>query len=1153
MLDGAARVKPLLEATAKANMSALAITDHGNMFGAYDFWRQARDHNINPIIGLEAYMVPGTHSRTHKHPVLFASGGPDDVSAKGAYTHMTLWAETTAGMHNLFKISSLSSLDGMYKKPRGDRALLEEYGAGIIGTTGCPSGEVQTLLRLGMYDKAVQTATDFADILGVGNFFVELMDHGLDIEKRVKDGLLRLAADTGLPVVATNDLHYVSVDDASAHDALLCVNSRSELSTANRFRFDSNHYYLRSADEMRLLFSNRPDACDNTLTIAERCHVEFDENINLMPVFDVPDGYNENSWFTAEVNTGLQHRFGDKVPADVQQRADYEIQVVTSMGFGGYFLVVADFINWAKRHNIRVGPGRGSGAGSMAAYALGITSLNPLKHGLLFERFLNPDRVSLPDFDVDFDDRRRGEVIDYVTRKYGADRVAQIVTMQIIKAKAAIKDSVRIHGLPYTLGDQATKLYPPPVAGKDLPLSAVINPTHERYVEGKDFRDFIQRNPDMSRVFDTALSIEGTRRGTGVHAAGVIMSRARLIDHIPIMRRPADDAIITQFENQWCEKLGLLKMDFLGLSNLTVIDDALSNIHTNRGETINLDDLPLTDTATYKMLATGHSVGVFQAESAGFQSLLRSINPTEFKHLDAALALYRPGPMGAKAHIAYANRKNGREPVTPIHPELATPLHPILSDTYGLIVYQEQVMEIAQVLAGYTLGQADLLRRAMGKKKKEILDQEFVPFRDGMLANGYSSAAVNTLWEILVPFSDYAFNKSHTAAYGLISYWTAWLKTHYPVEYMAALLTGARGERKTAAIFLSEARRMKIKVTVPDINESDVGYTAVGDTIRVGLFAIHGVGVTAADAIIAERVNGPYLSFADFVNRADMAASRLSIVEALIKSGTFDSTGHTRHALHTIYADALTSAAPLKKARAYGQNDLFATLTPEAATSNVPDLPEWPQRTLLGFEREHLGMYVSGHPLQAAAPALVTLSTTSIASLYTSTQAGHNVTIAGGLAVIEPKMSKAGAPWAVCHVEDFDTRIDVLCFPRTYEIVAEHLTADAVVVVSGRVDRDDDGTPKIVAETLQPVHVNDDGNLPIYLTCGVSDINAATVEHIKQLTTHHQGTRPLHLIVNQPDGTSRTYQLPGIMLTVNDRSASELKALFGSHCLTQPA
>ncbi|EFP00605.1 hypothetical protein CRE_07974, partial [Caenorhabditis remanei] len=699
---------------------------------------------------------------------------------------MTMLSETTEGMHNLFRLSSYASMQGYYFKPRMDRELLQTYGKGLITTTGCPSGEIQTRLRLGQYDEARQAAAEFQDIFGRENFFCELMDHGLDIERRVQSDLIKIARDLKIPLVATNDLHYVHEADAEAHSALLCVQSGSRLDDPNRFKFDGSGYYLKTAAEMRHIFRDFPDACDNTLLIAERCNVEFNTSANYMPRYPVPDGETEDSWFIKEVEKGLHYRYPSGIPDSVRKQAEYEIGVITQMGFPGYFLVVADFINWSKDNGIRVGPGRGSGAGSMVAYAMRITDLDPLQHGLIFERFLNPDRVSMPDFDVDFDDRRRGEVIMYVTEKYGDERVAQIVTYGTIKSKQALKDASRVLCFPFGMGEKLTKAMPPAVMAKDIPLSGITDPEHPRYKEAAEFRAVLTEDPEAKLVYDTALGLEGLKRQWGVHAAGVIMSSDPLIDIIPLQKREQDGQIVTQFDYPTCEGLGLIKMDFLGLRNLTIISDALENIRLNRGEELDLERLELDDAPSYELLARGDTLGVFQLDGGPMRGLLRLMKPDNFEDISAVLALYRPGPMGADSHTNYALRKNGLQPITPIHPELEEPLKDILETTYGLIIYQEQVMSIAQRVAGFSLGQADILRRAMGKKKKSELDKQYEGFSGGMKERGFSEAAIKALWDILLPFSDYAFNKAHSAAYGVVSYWTAYLKEHYPAEYMAA-------------------------------------------------------------------------------------------------------------------------------------------------------------------------------------------------------------------------------------------------------------------------------------------------------------------------------------------------------------------------------
>ena len=927
MLDGAARLVDLRKGAEEMGMRALGITDHGNMFGAYEWYKIAKDSPVKPIIGLEAYLTPRTH-RSERKRVQFGDGTGDDVSAKGAYTHMTIWAENNTGLHNLFRLSSMSSLEGFFYKPRADRELLQRYAKGLIGTTGCPSGEVQTFLRLGQYSDALASAAEFRDIFGQDSFYVELMDHGLEIEKRVRSDLLRIARDLNLPLVASNDLHYVNASDAEDHDTLLCVSSGSNKDTPGRFKFDGDGYYLKSPAEMRALFSNLPEACDNTLAITERCTTTFEEGTGTyMPEFPVPEGHTEESWFIHEVQTGLRQRFPGGVPDYAIRQAEYEQKVIIDKGYAGYFLVVADFINWAKSNGIRVGPGRGSGAGSMCAFAMRITDLDPIPHGLIFERFLNPERPSMPDFDVDFDERRRGEVIRYVTEKYGDDRVCQIVTYGTIKAKQAIKDAGRVLGKPFSLGERITKAYTPPVMGKDVSIAQVFNPEHPRYGEGSEFRALYESDPEVKQVVDTARGIEGLKRQWGVHAAGVIMSSKPLLDVIPIMKREQDGQIITQFDYPSCEALGLVKMDFLGLRNLTILDDAVSNVKINRGIDLDLDELAkdMTDPASYELLASGETLGIFQLDGGGMRSLLRLMQPDNFEDISAALALYRPGPMGADSHTNYALRKNGRQKIEPIHPELSESLSDILDTTYGLIVYQEQVQQIAQRVAGYSLGKADLLRRAMGKKKKEVLDAEFKPFSAGMTANGYSNGAIQALWDILVPFSDYAFNKAHTAAYGVISYWTAYLKANYPAEYMAALLESVKGDKDKTGVYLAECRRMGIRVLPPDVNESEGRFTPVGTDIRYGLGAIRNVGHNVVAGVVEARTeSGKARDFNDFLDKVPLVVCNKRVIESLIKAGAFDSMGHTRRGLMECFEQKVDEIIDLKRNAAIGQDDLFA-------------------------------------------------------------------------------------------------------------------------------------------------------------------------------------------------------------------------------------
>ncbi|MDQ1619219.1 MAG: polymerase subunit alpha [Actinomycetota bacterium] len=1157
MLDGAARLTDLFHEAGRMGMPALAMTDHGNVFGAYDFWKKANAAGVKPIIGTEAYLTPGTH-RTDRSRVRWADGGDDDVSGGGAYTHMTMWAENTPGMHNLFRLSSLASLEGQYYKPRMDRELLQTYAKGIIATTGCPGGEVQTLLRIGRYDDAVRSAAEFRDIFGKDNFFCEVMDHGLPVEQRVRADLLRLAKDLDLPLVATNDLHYTYAKDAEAHAILLCVQAGRTLADPNRFKFDADDFYLKTPEEMRDVWRDLPEACDNTLAIAERCDVAFTEGANLMPRFPVPEGESEESWLVKEVERGLVRRFADReggVPEEHRKQAAYEVGVMVQMGFPGYFLVTADLCGYAKKNGIRVGPGRGSAAGSLVAYALGITDLDPIQHGLLFERFLNPERISMPDIDLDFDERRRGDMIRYATEQYGEDRVSQIITYGTIKAKQAIKDSARVLGFPFAMGDRITKVMPPAVMGKEIPLAGIFDKSHGRYKEAGEFRSLYESDPDVTRVVDNARGLEGLKRQWGVHAAGVIMSSEPLLDVVPIMRREQDGAIITQFDMGACETLGLLKMDFLGLRNLTVLDDCLANIEANRGETLVLETLGLDDTKAYELLARGDTLGVFQLDGGPMRSLLRSMRPDNFEDISAVLALYRPGPMGANAHIEYADRKNGRKAVVPMHPELEQALSEILGDTHGLIVYQEQVMAIAQQLAGYTLGQADLLRRAMGKKKKEILDKEYVPFSDGMRANGYSDAAIKKLWDVLVPFSDYAFNKAHTAGYGLVSYWTAFLKANYPAEYMAALLTSVRDDKDKSALYLGECRRMGIKVLPPDVNESDSNYTPRGTDIRFGLAAIRNVGENVVASIAATRsVKGNFTDFTDFLVKVDPVACNKKTIESLVKAGAFDSLGHTRRGLLTVHAEAIDAVMDTKRAEAIGQFDLFGADddggTPFGLDLAIP-VGEWDKTALLAYEREMLGLYVSDHPLFGIEHLLAAAVDCSIATLTGSEerQDGSQVTIGGLITGLQRKVTKKGDVWAIAAVEDLEGAIDVMFFPQTYQLYATSLAEDAVVVIRGRLDRRED-VPKLVAMELSLPDLSEGPRGPVVISLPVARCTPPVVERLKEVLATHPGATEVHLRLQAAARTTVLRIDDGLRVNATPALMGDLKQLLGPACLS---
>jgi DNA polymerase III subunit alpha len=1176
MLDGAARLKEMFKEVARHGMTHVAMTDHGNMYGAAEFHRQAKDAGITPVIGIEAYVAP--EFRGNKNRILW--GQPhqkrDDVSASGAYLHKTIWARNNEGLHNLFKLTSRSYSEGLLTKwARMDKEIIAEHAAGLMASTGCPSGELQTRLRLGQVDEALKSAAEYQDIFGKENYFLELMDHGLDIETRVRDGLIEIARKLNIPPVVTNDSHYSKESDSVSHDLLLCIQTGKTLADADRFKFDGSGYYIKSPAEMYGINNSDiwAEGCRNSqLLIADRVDTSgMFEFVNLMPRFPIPEEFDtEDALFAHTVWEGMAKRYPGGIDDTRRKQAEYEIGIITQMGFPAYFLVVADFINWAKNNGVAVGPGRGSAAGSIVAYAMGITDLDPLDHGLIFERFLNPERISMPDIDIDFDERGRADVIRYVTQKWGSDKVAQIITYGTIKAKAAIKDSTRVLGYPYAVGDRITKAFPPAVMGKDIPLGGIFDEDYPRYGEAGDLRNLYNTEADVKQIIDTARGIEGLIRQPGVHAAGVIMSAEPLTDHIPVWVRPNDGAVITQFDYPTCEGLGLLKMDFLGLRNLTIMADAVKAIEDNRGLKINLLDLPLDDKPTYELLTRGDTLGVFQFDSSGYRTLLRQMKPDNFEDISALGALYRPGPMGVNSHTNYALRKNGQQDITPIHPELEEPLKEILLPTYGLIVYQEQVQRAAQILAGYTLGQADLLRRAMGKKKKEILDKEFVPFRDGCKKNGYSDKAIQAVWDVLVPFAGYAFNKAHSAAYGLVSYWTAYLKANYPAEYMAAVLTSVGDDKDKSALYLSESRRMGVKVLPPDVNASVATFAAVGADVRFGMAAIRNVGANVVEAIVAtRRSKGEFTSFADFLRKVPQVVCNKRVIESLVKAGAFDSFGHPRKGLVLIHEQAVDSVIDLKRNEAIGQDSLFGGDDQAEAAFEVaiPDT-EWDKKTRLNFEREMLGLYVSDHPLLGIEHIIANGTDISVAELMASgddsdddegvrppvPQGGRNdgqiVKIGGILSGVTRKVTKKGDAWAAATLEDLGGAIEVLFFPNSYQLYATAIADDAIVIVKGKVDRRDD-VPKLIAMdmTIPDLTTGEDGTAPIVLQLPVTKCVPPVVEQLRDVLRTHPGTTEVHLRLRGNQKTTVVRLDDKLRVSPGPALHADLKQLLGPSCI----
>ncbi|MBB5917908.1 DNA polymerase-3 subunit alpha [Nocardia transvalensis] len=1163
MLDGAAKITPLFKEAERLGMTAVGMSDHGNMYGASEFYNSAKKQGIKPIIGIEAYIAPASRFDTKRIQWGDPSQKGDDVSGSGAYTHMTMIAENATGLRNLFKLSSLASIEGQLGKwARMDEEIIAQYAEGIIATTGCPSGEVQTRLRLGHEREALEAAAKWQEIFGKENFFLELMDHGLSIETRVREGLLEIGRKLDIPPLATNDCHYVHESDSTNHEALLCIQTGKTLSDPNRFKFGGSGYYLKSADEMRALWDSEvPGACDNTVLIGERVqsYEEVWAHRDRMPVFPVPEGEDQASWLRHEVKRGLERRFPDGVGQEYIDRADFELDVIIQMGFPAYFLVVGDLINHAKEVGIRVGPGRGSAAGSLVAFAMGITNLDPIPHGLLFERFLNPERVSMPDIDIDFDDRRRGEMVRYATEKWGTDKVAQVITFGTIKTKAALKDSARVQfGQPgFAIADQISKALPPPIMAKDIPLSGIMDPEHERYKEATEVRELINTNPDVNKIYETARGLEGLIRNAGVHACAVIMSSEPLMDAIPLWKRAQDGAIITGWDYPSCEAIGLLKMDFLGLRNLTVIGDCLENIKSNRGIDLDLENLPLEDPPTYELLARGDTLGVFQLDGGAMRDLLRRMQPTGFEDIVAVLALYRPGPMGMNAHNDYADRKNGRQEVKPIHPELEEPLKEILADTFGLIVYQEQIMQIAQKVAGYSLGRADILRRAMGKKKAEVLEAEFEGFEKGMQDNGYSKAAIKALWDTILPFAGYAFNKSHAAGYGLVSFWTAYLKANYKAEYMAGLLTSVGDDKDKAAVYLADCRRLGIQVLPPDVNESEHNFASVGNDIRFGMGAVRNVGANVVASIIAaRREKSKFTDFSDYLNKIDAVACTKKVTESLIKAGAFDSLGHPRKGLMLVHSDAIDAVMATKKAEAIGQFDLFGGLDDgDDAVAGVFDVKvpdeEWDSKHKLALEREMLGLYVSGHPLDGVAHVLAAQADTPIpAILEGDVKDGAQVTIGGILASVTRRINKNGMPWASAQLEDLTGGIEVLFFPQSYSVYGMDVVEDAVVLVKARVSARDDRI-SLIANDLAVPNLSAIGvEKPLAVTIPTRLCTPDKITALKRVLTSHPGPADVHIRhVGSRERTTMLKLADNLRVSPSSALMGDLKALLGPGCL----
>jgi DNA polymerase-3 subunit alpha len=1128
MLDGAARIGEVVGAAVADGQPAIGITDHGNMYGILDFYKECRKQGIKPVLGTEAYMA---HDSRHERPArrgrVDDSGGDADGGRK-LYYHLTLLAENGAGYKNLIQLASRAFMEGYYYKPRVDWDTLSDHAGGLIATTGCLGGHVLQSLMQGDVEGATTKAARLQDIFGRDNLFVELQDHGIAEQHKTNPQLLDIAKRIGAPLLATNDSHYVHRDDAVAHDALLCVQTGSLMSDPNRFKFHGDEHYLKTAAEMRSLFGELPEACDNSLWVAERCNVEIDFGKPQLPNFPLPEGFATDGDYLRHLTfAGARERWGEQLPDEVVERLAYELNVIEDMGFSSYFLIVWDLIAHARRSGIRVGPGRGSAAGCAVAYSLRITDLDPIRYDLLFERFLNPSRISMPDIDMDFDSRFRDEMIRYAAERYGRDHVAQIVTFSTIKARAAVRDAARVLGHPYVVGDRVAKAMPPLIMGRDTPLYACLEP-HPKYEDGYkmagELREMYEADPDTRQVIDVAKGLEGLRRQDGIHAAAVVITKEPLTEYLPIQRKPENGVppeeapVVTQYEMHGVEELGLLKMDFLGLRNLDVITDTIEVIRQTRGVELDIDDVPLDDAKTYGLLQRAETIGVFQLEGGPMRALIRSLAPTTFEDVAALVALYRPGPMAANMHNDYADRKNGRKSVEYLHPDAEE----ILGDTWALMIYQESMMRVAQKFAGYSLAAADNLRKACGKKDRRLIAKERAKFIEGCERTGYGADLGKQWFDIIEPFADYAFNRSHAFGYGYVAYQTAFLKANYPAEYLAALLTSVKTNLDKAGVYLAECRTMGISVEVPDINRSESDFTPVVEpddagqdalSIIFGLSAVRNVGEGLVAQIVAEReANGPFADFYDFCERVDTQVLNKRTVESLIKAGAFDDVGHPRKGLLTVFEQIVDHTVARRRERDMGIMTLFGGGDDgpgdDFERTAIPDL-EFDKRDRLAFEKEMLGLYVSDHPLLGAEAALSRRADGTLDDVD-SFEDGALKSIGGVVTGLQRKWTRKGDLMAVFTLEDLRSSVEVMVFPRTMQEEGHKLDDDAVVIVRGRVDKRDDA-PKLIAQSVDVVEVGSSESEPLRIRVPPQLLSQATVAHLKQILADHPGGAPVYL------------------------------------------
>lgn len=1094
LLDAASKIPQLVRRAVELQFPALAITDHGNLFGAISFYEEAMRQGVKPIIGMEAYVSP--HSRFDKT----AHG------IKEASFHLTLLCRNEIGYKNLLKLTTASYLEGFYYRPRMDKELLKKHHEGLIALSGCLKGEVPYYTWNEQLDKAREAIGEYVDIFGTSDFYLELTNQGIDAQQKLLQHYPELAREFGLKLVATNDCHYIHRTDASAHDALICIGTGSVISDQDRMRYHGDNFYLKSAQEMKELFRDVPAAVKHTVEIAERCNLELDFTKTHLPLFTPPEQKAPDAYLEELCLRFLNTKMDGQVPAEYAKRLRYELSVIQKMGFTGYFLVVWDFIRYARENKIPVGPGRGSAAGSLVAYVLGITSIDPIHHGLIFERFLNPERISMPDIDIDFCYERRDEVIEYVRKKYGQESVAHIVTFGTMAARAAIRDVGRVMGVSYQEVDKLAKLVP-----------AELDVTIERALQMEPrLRDLAATNAEVKQLIETSKALEGLARHASTHAAGIVVSDGPLYEYCPLFK--TNDQITTQYDMEAVEKIGLLKMDFLGLRTLTVIDEALKLVNRTRQTDLEVEGIPLDDRLTYEMLGRSEAIGVFQLESSGMRDLLKKMKPTRFGDLVALLALYRPGPLGSGMVDDFIRRMHDPSLIQYDHPGL----EPILKETYGIILYQEQVMQIVSVLAGFSLAKADSLRRAMGKKIPEIMEREKKSFIEGTTKRGVQVRTAERIWNLIEYFSGYGFNKSHSAAYALISYQTAYLKANHPVEFMAALLSSEQDNTDKIVRYIEECKRLGIAVLPPSVNQSFSEFTCLEKAIRFGLSAVKNVGGAAVESIIRARVaKGPFGSLYDFCEQVELRLCNRKVLESLIKSGAFDDFGLKRSRLMAILDRVLEVGAKTQHDRHRGQLSLLDSfgdsLSSSGRDSDVPDLEEWPESQLLGYEREVLGFYVSTHPLakfEKVLRAYATATTLSLSELRDQ----EPLTIGGIINTLREIVTKRGDRMAFVGVEDLDGRCEVVVFPELFRSSASLLHKDTAIFIRGKVNARED-TPKVIAEEIIPIEeVEKKLTKVISIDLLTAGLDLETLRKLKEILAQHPGKTPVYINFRDPAG-----------------------------------